>query len=118
LSAYPPLALVLGLSGIVVRHGGLRHAEAAVLAKWSQTRLVACGAPEALATTVEASDKLPDDSVELLFTYTNEHEFRFAGDFAKGCAQVCAHIHGSKTELSTAIGLLSPEAALAEAMFF
>lgn len=118
LSAYAPLALVTGLTGIVVRHGGSRHAEAAVLAKWSHTRLVACGAPEGLVSTVEASGELADDSVELVFTYSNEHEFRFAGDFAKGCAQVCAHIHGSKTELSTAIGLLSPEAALAEAMFF
>jgi hypothetical protein len=118
LSAYAPLALATGLTGIAVRHGGSRHAEAAVLAKWSHTRLVACGAPEELVSTVEASDELADDMVELVFTYSNEHEFRFAGDFAKGCAQVCAHIQGSKTELSTAIGLLSPEAALAEAMFF
>jgi len=125
LSAYAPATLAEGLTGVVVRHGKPRRAEAAVLAKWSHKRLVACGAPETLATKIEAVDEamgamgaMGEDSVVMTFTYSNEHEFRFAGDFAKGCAQICAHIHGSKTELSTAISLLSPEAALAEAMFF
>lgn len=118
LSAYAPAALIAGLTGVVVRHGKSRRAEANVLAGWNAARLIACGAPETLPVAVEASDTLSADSVEIVFTYSNDHEFRFAGDFAKGCAQVCAHIKGSKTELSTAIGLLSPEAALAEAMFF
>ncbi len=118
LSAYAPAALVAGLTGVVVRHGKARRAEAAVLANWSHARLVGCGAAESLPSKVEAADALADDSVELVFTYSNEHEFRFAGDFAKGSAKVCARIHGSKTELATAIGLLSPEKALAEAMFF
>ncbi len=118
LSAYAPDTLVDGLSGVVVRHGARRRAEAAVLGAWSKRRLVACGAPETLDVGIEAAGGAAADSVEIVFTYANEHEFRFAGDFAKGAAQVCAHIHGAKTELATAIGLLSPEAALAEAMFF
>jgi hypothetical protein len=118
LSAYAPATLVAGLTGVVVRHGKARRAEAAVLADWSHARLVSCGAAESLPSKVEAAGALADDTVDLVFTYSNDHEFRFSGDFAKGCAQVCAHIHGSKTELATAIGLLSPEAALAEAMFF
>jgi hypothetical protein len=118
LSAYAPAALIAGLTGVVVRHGKSRRAEAGVLAGWNVERLVACGAPKPLPVAVEASDELPADSVEIVFTYSNDHEFRFSGDFAKGCAQVCAHIQGAKTELATAIGLLSPEAALAEAMFF
>lgn len=118
LSAYAPATLVSGLTGIVVRHGKSRRAEATVLGGWSHRRLVACGAPEALSVSVEESGSLGADSVELEFTYDNEHEFCFTGDFERGTAHVCAHIHGAKTEVSTAIGLLSPEAALAEAMFF
>ncbi len=118
LSAYPPAALVEGLVGVVVRHGAARRAEARVLADWAVARLVACGAPAGLA-----GDPAPDpasgaDTVELSFTYGNEHRFRFSGDFARGCAQFSARIRGADTELATAIGLLSPEAALAEAMFF
>ncbi len=120
LSAYAPIALVAGLTGVVVRHGAKRRAEANVLAEWARDRLVACGAPSALVATVEAADAaaLAEDGVEVLFTYKNDHGFRFQGDFAKGCAQFTASIQGAKTELGTAIGLLSPEAALAEAMFF
>jgi hypothetical protein len=73
-----------------------------------------------LALVVESA---PDpaaeaDSVELLFRYRGDHRFRFQGDFARGCAHFSARIRGAGSELATAISLLSPEAALAEAMFF
>ena len=119
LSAYAPTTLVAGLDGVVIRHGSKRRAEACVLADWTHDRLVACGAPSALAATVEHADaSVPEDGVEVMFSYKNDHCFYFLGDFAKGCAQLTASIQGSRTELSTAISLLSPEAALAEAMFF
>ncbi len=118
LSAHAPAALADGVSGVVVRHGSARRAEARVLAAWSRERLVGCGAPEQLATKVEADRAASPDSVELLFTYGNIQSVRFQGDFAKGSAQLSAHIRGSSTELATTISLLSPEAALAEAMFF
>ena len=111
--------LVEGLSGLDVRHGTLRRAEARVLAAWARERLVACGAPLALAPVVEASETgAPDDSVELELRYANGNNFRFQGDFERGCAHIATTMHGAKTELATAIALLSPEAALAEAMFF
>ncbi len=118
LSAYAPTALVDGLTGVIVRHGDLRRAEAREIGAWAQGRLVGCGAPDALPVVVEADAGAVADSVELVFTYSNNHAFRFQGDFERGCAQFSAQIHGARTELATAIGLLSPEAALAEAMFF
>lgn len=119
LSAYTPAALALGLTGVVVRHGPARRTEASVLAAWARSRLIACGAPSELPAAVESAVATDaGDSVELVFTYANDHVFRFQGDFAKGCAQFTANIRGAKTDLGTAIGLLPPEAALAEAMFF
>jgi hypothetical protein len=118
LSAYEPGALVDGLSGLVVRHGEARRAEARVIGEWAKLRLVACGAPADLAVTTEEDAGAVADSLEVLFTYSNVQTFRFQGDFTKGCAHLAAHIHGMNTEVATAITLLSPEAALAEAMFF
>lgn len=118
LSAYAPAALVEGLTGVVVRHGAVRRAEARVLAAWTTTRLIACGAPAGLAVDVAPDPAAGADTVELVLRYDTAHRFRFQGDFARGCAHFSAHIRGANTELATAIGLLSPEAALAEAMFF
>lgn len=118
LSAYSPAGLIDGLGGLIVRHGALRRAEARVIGTWAHSRLVSCGAPDLLPVVVAADSSAAADSVELVFTYAGEHAFRFQGDFARGCAQFSARIHGARTELATAIGLLSPEAALAEAMFF
>lgn len=118
LSAHAPASLADGLAGVGVRHGEGRRAEARVLADWSRARLAACGAPADLPATVGADPSAAADSVEVKFTYSNGQSVRFQGDFAKGCAQLSARIGSSNTELATAISLLSPEAALAEAMFF
>lgn len=118
LSAHLPAALSDGLASIVVRHGASRRPEANVLAEWSRTRLVACGAPASLEAKVEPDASAAADSIDVNFVYSNGQSVRFQGDFAKGCAHLSARIRNSDTELSTAISLLSPEAALAEAMFF
>ena len=118
LSAHAPAVLADGLSEVAVRHGSARRAEARVLTEWSRARLVACGAASSLRATVQADASAAADSVDVVFNYTNAQSVRFQGDFAKGCASLLARVGGSCTELNTAIGLLSPEAALAEAMFF
>jgi hypothetical protein len=119
LSAYAPAALVENLSGVTVRHSPGRRAEAGVLAGWTRERLIACGANSSLAPLVEpAAAATPADAVEIEFSYGNGNHFRFLGDFERGCAHISTTMRGAKTELATAIALLSPEAALAEAMFF
>jgi hypothetical protein len=118
LSAFAPAALADGIAGVTVRHGSARRAEARVLAEWSRARLVACGAPASLPSRVEFSASAAAHAVELVFSYGNVQTFRFEGDFAQGCARLSAHFRGAAHEISTPINLLSPEAALAEAMFF
>jgi hypothetical protein len=118
LSAYPPALLSAGLEKVVVRHGASRRAEARVLAEWLHSRLVACGAPSALAPVIEADAEGGAHAIGINFVYGNAHFFRFEGDFAQGTAHFSAHYRGAKAELGTTIALLSPEAALSEAMFF
>lgn len=118
LAGFPPAALIDGLRGATIRYGSARRSEAVVLAAWTRARLVACGAPEGLAIHHQSAGEATPDSLEVVFDYANVQTFRFAGDFAHGCAHLSAHFHGDSLELSTAIALLSPEAALAEAMFF
>jgi glucose-6-phosphate dehydrogenase assembly protein OpcA len=119
LSAYAPALLATGLTGVTVRHGRARRAEARVLAGWLTERLVACGASSALVAVVEpAASAAGEDTVEVVLGYESAHAFRFQGDFAQGCAHFSANYRGARAELATAIGLLSPEAALSEAMFF
>jgi hypothetical protein len=118
LSAYAPAALADGVTGVVVSHGSARRAEARVLAEWSRVRLLGCGAAPGIEVRVEPEAGAGDDLIDVVFTYANVQTFGFRGDFAKGAAHLSAHIRGSATELPTTIGLLSPEAALAEAMFF
>ncbi len=118
LSAYEPSALIDGLAGVTVRHGAVRRAEARVTGDWAKSRLVACGAPAGLVVSIEEDAGAAADSLEVRFDYSGAQTFRFHGDFTKGCAHLAAHIHGTNTEVAAAISLLSPEAALAEAMFF
>lgn len=119
LSAYAPALLVSGLARVAVGHGRLCRTEAQVLSSWLQGRLVACGAPAALTPRVERfDDGVLDDGLDVRIEYTNDHHFSFAGDFSRGSAEIAAQFQGAKTELTTAISLLSPEAALSEAMFF
>lgn len=118
LAGFAPAALTDGLRDVVVRHGSARRAEARVLAGWSRARLLDCGAPADLSVSTEVDPVAPADSLEVIFRYANVQTFRFQGDFARGCAHLSAHYRGETMELSTAIALLSPEAALAEAMFF
>ncbi len=118
LAGFPPAAILDGLRGATIRHGGARRSEAVVLANWTRSRLMACGAPASLEVTHESAPQAHADSLEVCFHYTNVQTFRFEGDFHHGCAHLSAHFRGEALELSTAIALLSPEAALAEAMFF
>lgn len=118
LSAFAPSALIEGLEAVVVRHGCSRQAEALVLASWAHTRLEACGASASLAVESASDPSAVADSVELSFRFQGDQRFCFLGDFARGAAHFSARIRGARSELTTVINLLSPEAALAEAMFF
>jgi Glucose-6-phosphate dehydrogenase subunit len=118
LSGFTPAVIVDGLKGMAVRHGAVYPAEARGLAEWGRTRLLDCGASAALSVAITAAPELAERDLEMVFEYTNGQCFAWRGDMAKGCAQFRARIGGAKSELSIAISLLDPAAALAEAMFF
>jgi glucose-6-phosphate dehydrogenase assembly protein OpcA len=115
LSAYKPATLIDGLNGVVLAYQPAVAAEARVLAKWLKERLTDCGAGDVDVLARERADGV---SFELDFTYTNAHHFHWRGDLAHGSGHFEADFGTGKTTLPTAVSLLSPEAALAEAMFF
>jgi hypothetical protein len=103
---------------VVVRHGSARRAAGHKTGARPFGEDASLGAATSLRTKVQADDAVPADLIDVVFNYANTQNVRFQGDLAKGRAQLSARIGGSSTELSTAISLLSSEAALAEAMFF
>lgn len=115
LSAYAPAKLVDGLSGVTLVHTPAVAAEARVLSKWLTDRLAACGA-ENVAVTLK--ENAAGASFELDFNYANAYRFHWCGDLEHGSGKFEADYGTGKTTLPTAVSLLTPEAALGEAMFF
>jgi hypothetical protein len=119
LAAYAPAVLTEGLGGVEVVHGPAWRAEGGVLARWVGERLAACGwipGPGAIAGAerVEAGVDLG-----VRFRYEGSAKvFRWSGDFSAGHAHFRADFGVGRTELTTGLGLLAPEVALSEAMFF
>lgn len=115
LSAYAPARIIEGLGGVTLVHTPAVAAEARVLAKWLTDRLAACGAKDVAVTLKENAEGA---SFELDFNYTNACRFHWCGDLEHGSGKFEADYGTGKTTLPTAVSLLSPEAALGEAMFF
>jgi hypothetical protein len=115
LSAYTPAKIVDGLRGVTLKYQPAVAAEARVLAKWLTGRLADCGAKNVVVEMLERADGV---SFELDFNYTNAQHFHWRGDLAHGSGHFEADFGAGKTALPTAVSLLSPEAALGEAMFF
>ncbi len=119
LSAFAPGLLVDGLRGFSVVHAPALGAEARVLVGWVKERLAACGASEKnLRAEQKAFPEGASGSFEIAFDYSNEQRFRWRGDLAKGEACIEAAYGCEKITMPSAISLLSPEVALAEAMFY
>ncbi len=120
LSGYSPELLSRGLTGMVAEYSPRFTAEAKVLLDWAKKRLVACGADASqLTETLRPIEGTATATLNLQFTYnTNGHRFSWSGNFEQGCARTLAEFGDGPNEASGAIGLLSPEAALSEAMFF
>jgi glucose-6-phosphate dehydrogenase assembly protein OpcA len=120
LSVYSPAQLVTGLKAVTIGHEGALAAEGRVLNNWLQRRLAACGV--AVATVAFSTGPLAGQAARGLtvrFDYADTGRlFRWAGDVANGPALFEADFGTGRTTLSAAASLLSPAAALSEAMFF
>lgn len=117
LAAYPPAVLVDGLQRVTLTSARELGAEGCVLGSWLTERLRACGAPAAALTIDHRIG--PAQAFALEFAYANpQRSFRWSGSLAEGHARFEADFGGGRTTLPASISLLSPEAALNEAMFF
>jgi hypothetical protein len=119
LAVYAPAALADGLKAVSVAHEGSLSAEGRVLLAWLQRRLAACGAGfDAVAVSAQPA-AATDGSLAVRFEYADGARFfRWRGDLATGQALFEADFGSGRTSLAAGVSLLSPEAALSEAMFF
>lgn len=118
LSRYPMDTLCAGLERVTVTHDAAHAAEGRVLLQWVQERIGQCGQNRAAFNLVPQAAGA-SGSFELKFDYAGgKKAFVWQGDLAKGSARFEADFGSGRTTLPAAAGLLSPEAALSEAMFF
>lgn len=115
LAGYTPAQLVGGLCAVTMTHGADLAAEARVLTGWLQRRLAACG-----AQPVEFHQRAAEPGrLGAEFTFADKGKyFRWLGDLRSGHANFACDFGGGETKLSASFGLLPPERALSEAMFF
>ncbi len=118
LSGYEPEVLVQALHSVTITHSARLSAEAHVLKNWVRERLTECGVT--LAVTFECSPSATSEGglLRLDFEYGNGHCFRWHGDLERKNACIEADFGAGRSTMHIAVSLLSPDAALSEAMFF
>ncbi|HEU5081694.1 MAG TPA: glucose-6-phosphate dehydrogenase assembly protein OpcA [Opitutaceae bacterium] len=118
LSGYAPAVLAKDLRTVkVVAHPSVK-AEGAVLLKWMQKRLANCGAGDEVRYEFVADAARGERSLQASFEYAGTNRFSCSADFTRNQADFEADFGQGKSRLRVAVNLLSPEAALGEAMFF
>jgi len=118
LSRYAPALIIEGLKAVTLRHQAAVSAEASSLLGWIRKGLVRCGANLA-PITLNAEPGLVEGSLEIQFHYAEQRKtFRWLADLQKNEAVFVGDLGTGRTTLTVGAQLLSPEAALSEAMFF
>ncbi len=120
LSSYAPEKLAAGLCAVTVGHDVERSAEGRVLLNWFCRRLAACNvAAESVTFAVAPLPAESGGNLGVRFDYAGVNKFfRWNGDLMSGFAAFEADFGDGPTTLSAGVSLLSPDAALSEAMFF
>jgi hypothetical protein len=118
LSRYAPADIASGLKTVRLRHQEKYAAEAACLLGWIRKGLARGGAdlvPIAFTVTPEKCD----GCFELTFGYADAGKiFRWQADLTGNQAEFTGDLGHGRTTLTAGAHLLTPELALAEAMFF
>jgi hypothetical protein len=118
LSAYEPATLAGGLRTVTVAHSEKLSAEGRVLLAWTRERLAGCGAPPETAWVSQLVAEGTGGLLKLDFEYANGHRFRWESDLERRNACIEADFGAGRSLAHIAVGLLSPDAALSDAMFF
>lgn len=118
LAAYEPAPLVAGLKAVRTQVGPDLAAEGRALVAWVRGRLGACGAQPGLVEEARAPLDGAPGILNLDFEYGDGRCFQWYGDLRRNNACVLADLGRGRSSLHVAAGLLEPDAALSEAMFF
>jgi hypothetical protein len=118
LAAYEPAALVGGLRGVTVAAAPAFAGESRVLLAWTRERLVHCGVAAEVSFAAKPLAAGTPGSLELNFDYGDARRFRWRGDFAKNSGVFEADFGAGGVTLPTTAGLLAPDSALSDAIFF
>lgn len=118
LSGYTPAALAEELHAVQVKCHESVRSEGRVLLAWARERLVKCGVQEEATFQCMTEPTLGEQNFELAFVYQGSKRFICRSNLAKNQTLLEADFGSGPISLPTAAGLLSPEAALGEAMFF
>lgn len=119
LSRYAPALIIDGLKQVTIRHRAQLSAEASCLLSWVNKGLVRSGADveKGIEFTVTPVDCVGCFSLE--FGYANAAKsFQWSADLTKDNAEFIGDLGTGKSSLTVSAHFLSPEMALAEAMFF
>lgn len=118
LSRYEPADIAAGLRTVTLRHQAAYAAEASCLLGWIRKGLARGQADLRPVTFVAQAESCPG-CFELAFGYdTPAKLFRWQADLANNHAEFTGDLGHGRTTLTVGAHLLSPELALAEAMFF
>jgi glucose-6-phosphate dehydrogenase assembly protein OpcA len=118
LSGFEPAKLVDGLQAVKLYHRERYAPEARVLLEWFQRRLTACGLSEDCASAVRPSAAKGIDDFAVEFLYNDDRYFKWRADLTANHAEFGADLGQGGVDLTTAMHLLEPAAALSEATFF
>lgn len=118
LSGFAPEKLVGGLREVRLYHKSHYCAEARVLLEWLCERLQECGLSATCTSVIKPSESAGIDDFAVQFCYGDERYFKWRADIGHNHAEFAADMGGGRVELTTAMHLLKPPAALAEAVFF
>lgn len=117
LSTFEPERLIDGLRSIKMSCQADFFAEGKTLIQWMEKKLADCGAnAENLKCAVVENEE--GSSIEVKWDYDNGRFFSWKADLESGYAHIEADFGVGPAVLTSAIRLLSPEKALAEALFF
>lgn len=122
LAGYPPWQLIAGLKKVVVAYAPGHLAEAESLIDWQQKTLLYCGAKEeGAAAVVFGYEPLcvgADTSIEVRWVYADDKYLSWSFCEKRTSVHIMANLGTGKVDLAQQLQLLSPEQALAEALFF
>lgn len=118
LSGFKPAQLVGDLKKVKLYHRERYAPEARVLLEWFRMRLIKCGMAADCGAVVKPSAAKGIDDFAVEFCYGDDRYFKWRADLTANHAEFAADLGQGRVTLTTAIHLLKPAAALAEATFF